>query len=101
MHVVATCLGLLLVVHLLARSLTFVSLAFLTVEVLVFLGWHQAPVGSKRQQQSRRVDLAAVQPSLLHWDREELDQAAPGMERGDVLSHPPDGWGKCEGTLQS
>lgn len=70
MHVVATCLGLLLVVHLLARSLTFVSLAFLTVEVLVFLGWQQAPVGSKRQQQSRRVDVAAVQPCLLHWDRE-------------------------------
>lgn len=28
-------------------------------------------------------------------------QAAPGMERGDVLSHPPGGWGKCEGVLQS
>lgn len=60
-HAVAPCLGLLLVVHLLAWSATFVSLAFLTVVVLGFLGWQQAPVGSKRQQQSRRVDVAAVQ----------------------------------------
>lgn len=66
MHVVATCLGLLLVVHLLARSLTFVSLAFLTVEVLVFLGWQQAPGKQKAAaKQEGGCGSCAALPSAL------------------------------------